>query len=139
MSLCYRLMVIAGQPSLSNQLRGLVWEWLIHWPWESSSSEDGLSDGDALNHSQEYEAELKKLTLKTSVFDSNGEYIERVILCNIRLMAIVVLQSPAHPTVISGRRIIIALLFLDLQTYFYINAKQGAYPISRWTMLQVGQ
>ena len=69
-----------------------MWEWLIHWPWESSTSEDGLSDGDALNHSQEYEAELKKLTLKTSVFDSNGEYIEQVILCfvYIRLMAIVV-------------------------------------------------
>lgn len=69
-----RLMVVAGQPSLSDQLRGLVWEWLIHWPWELSTSEDGLSGGGTLNHSQEYEIELKKLTLKTSVFDSNGEY-----------------------------------------------------------------
>ena len=73
MMLCCRLMVISGQPSLSDQMRGLLWEWLIHWPWESSTSEDGLADGDTLNHSQEYEAELKKLTLKTSVFDSNGE------------------------------------------------------------------
>ena len=73
MMLCCRLMVISGQPSLSDQMRGLLWEWLIHWPWELSTSEDGLADGDTLNHSQEYEAELKKVTLKTSVFDSNGE------------------------------------------------------------------
>jgi hypothetical protein len=66
-------MVIAGQPSLSDQVRGLVWEWLIHWPWESTTGEDGLPDGDTLNHGQDYETELKKLTLKTSVFDSNGE------------------------------------------------------------------
>ena len=66
-------MVIAGQPSLSDQVRGLVWEWLVHWPWESTAGEDGLPDRDTLNHSQEYGTELKKSTLKTSVFDSNGE------------------------------------------------------------------
>lgn len=71
--LCSRLMVIAGQPSLSDQVRGLVWEWLVHWPWESTAGEDGLPDRDTLNHSQEYGTELKKSTLKTSVFDSNGE------------------------------------------------------------------
>lgn len=63
---------MAEQPSLSDQLRGLVWEWLVHWPWESIA-EEGLSDGNSLSHSREYEMELKKVTLKTSVFDSNGE------------------------------------------------------------------
>lgn len=66
-------MVLAGQPSLSNHMRGLVWEWLINWPWASATGEDGLPDGDTFNPSQEYETELKQMTLKTSVFDSNGE------------------------------------------------------------------
>ena len=66
-------MVVAEQPSLSDQLRGLVWEWLIHWPWTAAGGEDGLPDGETLNHRQEQETELKKKTLKTSVFDSNGE------------------------------------------------------------------
>ena len=67
-------MVLAGRPSLSDQLRGVVWEWLIHWPWSLATGEDGLSGGDTFNHGQEYEAALKKMTLKISVFDSNGEY-----------------------------------------------------------------
>ena len=68
-------MIIAEQPSLSDEVRGLVWEWLIHWPWTSATGEDATStDGEALVHSQEYEAELRSVTVNTSVFDSNGMY-----------------------------------------------------------------
>ena len=125
--LFYRLMVVAGQPSLSDQFRGLVWEWLIHWPWSSSAIEDGLSDGDTLSHSQEYEGELKEMTLKTSVFDSNGEQ-----------------GGGGGGTLAAGDTcswtciiITLALHFHTTQKYSCTSARQGAYPSFKWTALQV--
>lgn len=70
----HRLMVLAGQPSLSDQLRGLAWEWLIYSPWTSSTMEDGLLDEDTLNHGWQYELEFREMTLKTSVFDTYGKH-----------------------------------------------------------------
>lgn len=75
MHLLHRLMVVAGQPSLSDQQQGLVWEWLICWPWTSAPMGDGLMDEDTLNHGSQYKAELREMTIKTSVFDSYGNMI----------------------------------------------------------------
>ena len=70
-----RLMIVAEQASLSDEVRGLVWEWLIHWPWSTVGGEDASSDGETLVHSLEYEAELRNVTVNTSVFDSNGRFM----------------------------------------------------------------
>ena len=78
-------MIVAEQPSLSDEVRGLVWEWLIHWPWTSVGGEDASSDGETLMHSLEYEAELRNVTVNTSVFDSNGRfmymYVHMLVWC----------------------------------------------------------
>ena len=36
---------------------------------------DGLMDEDTLNHGSQYKAELREMTIKTSVFDSYGNMI----------------------------------------------------------------